>query len=352
MTLYSATTVVGFVENLSFLKANLVFLTNFTFLKNSKVKKYTIRLYTASDFGLWNDFIAQAKNTSFLFHRDFMEYHKDRFEDYSLMVFEKAKLLAVLPANKIADELHSHTGLTYGGIVIGKDLKLQVFLEMFKEICQFLKPNFNKIFFKVIPSIYNTHFSDELLYALFLNHANLIRRDTLSVIDTSLDISISQKRKYEIRKGVKHNLEIRQTDDLSVFWNHILIPTLQEKHCAKPVHSLDEIQRLKQFFPTHIKQYDVYFEGEIVAGTTVFETETVAHIQYIGSNELRGKLGSIDYLFDYLIKAYKPKKKYFDFGISNEQQGRVLNEGLTYWKESFGAKPLVQDFYELNLQSI
>lgn len=313
------------------------------------MKKYIIRIYTAADFGLWNDFIAQAKNASFLFHRNFMEYHKDRFEDYSLMVFEDAKLVAVLPANKVGAELHSHSGLTYGGIVIDKDLKLQVFLEVFKEICEFLKPNFNKVFFKVIPSIYTTHFSDELLYALFLNDAQLTRRDTLSVIDNSLASTISQKRKYEIRKGDKHNLEIRQTNDFSVFWNQILIPTLQEKHQTQPVHSLEEIQKLHHFFPNYIKQYDVYFEDKIVAGTTVFETDTVVHIQYIGSNELRGKLGSVDYLFDYLIQEYTTKKKYFDFGTSNEEQGRVLNEGLSYWKESFGAKPLVQDFYELDL---
>ncbi len=313
------------------------------------MKKYTIRHYTVADFGLWNDFIANAKNASFLFHRNFMEYHKNRFEDYSLMVFEDTQLLAVLPANKIADQLHSHSGLTYGGIVIDENLKLQVFLEIFKEICEFLKPNFNKVFFKVIPSIYNTHFSDELLYALFLNHAKLIRRDTLAVIDNSIAPNISQKRKYEIRKGTKHHLEIRQTDDFSAFWNRILIPTLQEKHQAQPVHSLEEVQKLHQFFPNNIKQYDVYYEGEIVAGTTVFETDNVVHIQYIGSNNLRGKLGSVDYLFDYLIAKYASQKKYFDFGTSNEQQGRVLNEGLSYWKESFGAKPLVQDFYELDL---
>ena len=313
------------------------------------MKKYTLRQYTAADFGLWNDFVAQAKNASFLFHRNFMEYHKNRFEDYSLMVFEGTQLIAVVPANKIADQLHSHSGLTYGGIVIDNDLKLQVFLEVFKEICAFLKPNFDKVFFKVIPPIYNTHFSDELLYALFLNHAKLIRRDTLSVIDNTVAPNISQKRKYEIRKGEKHHLEIRQTDDFSAFWNQILIPTLQEKHQAQPVHSLEEIQKLQQFFPDNIKQYDVYFEGEIVAGTTVFETDNVVHIQYIGSNALRGKLGSVDYLFDYLIAAYKTKKKYFDFGTSNEEQGRLLNQGLTYWKESFGAKPLVQDFYVLDL---
>ena len=44
-----------------------------------------------------------------------MDYHKDRFEDYSLMVFKDEKLVAVLPANRVEDKLFSHQGLTYGG---------------------------------------------------------------------------------------------------------------------------------------------------------------------------------------------------------------------------------------------
>jgi hypothetical protein len=52
------------------------------------VKNYTVRRYTSEDFALWNAFISTAKNATFLFHRDFMEYHSDRFEDYSLLVFE------------------------------------------------------------------------------------------------------------------------------------------------------------------------------------------------------------------------------------------------------------------------
>ena len=40
-------------------------------------------------------------------------------------------------------------------------------------------------------------------------------------------------------------------------------------------------------------------------------------------------------------------KKFFDFGISNEAQGRKLNQGLSYWKESFGASTIVHDFYEV-----
>ena len=313
------------------------------------MKNYSVQTYTSDDFDLWNEFIAKAKNATFLFHRNFMEYHKDRFEDFSLLVFEDKKLVAVLPANKVGEELHSHKGLTYGGIVIDETIKLGEFVEIFESIYNFLKQHFTKVVFKEIPKIYNKNFSDELLYVLFLKNAKLVRRDTLSVIDYQSDFEISQKRKYEIRKGEKHQLEIKESRNFSEFWNELLIPNLHEKYNTKPVHSLEDIILLHNFFPKNIRQFNVYFEGKIVAGTTIFETDNVVHIQYIASNELRNKTGALDYLFDFLIKKYATEKRYFDFGTSNENYGRTLNEGLLYWKESFGAKTVVQDFYELDL---
>lgn len=313
------------------------------------MEKYTVRKYTSADFDLWNAFVAKAKNATFLFNRNFMEYHNDRFDDFSLLVFDEKKLVAVLPANRAGEELHSHQGLSYGGLVIDHIIKIQEFIEIFDAVCTYAKPHFKKVFFKVLPSIYNQHFSDELLYVLFQKNAKLIRRDTLFVIDNQVKSDVSKKRKYEIKKGEKHNLEIRETTDFSAFWNQILIPVLQEKHQSKPVHSLDEIKLLHSRFSDNIKQFDVYFEDKIVAGTTLFITDNVVHSQYIGSNWQRSKLGSVDFLYDFLIKKYALEKRYFDMGASNGNNGKSLNEGLAYWKESFGAKTLVQDFYELEL---
>ena len=56
------------------------------------MKNYTVKKYQENDYEIWNAFIGQAKNATFLFHRDFMEYHKDRFEDFSLVIFEDEKL--------------------------------------------------------------------------------------------------------------------------------------------------------------------------------------------------------------------------------------------------------------------
>ena len=110
---------------------------------------------------------------------------------------------------------------------------------------------------------------------------------------------------------------------------------------------MEEIRSLQQKFPNNIRHFNVYKDDEIVAGTTVFVTDKVAHPQYISGNEQKNELGSLDFLYSHLITEVFKDKSFFDFGISNENQGRKLNLGLQFWKESFGTKTIVQDFYEI-----
>ena len=312
------------------------------------MNKYTVKKYTENDFTIWNDFIAQSKNATFLFHRDFMEYHKDRFQDYSLIVLDGEKWAAVLPSNSVGNEIFSHQGLTYGGLVYNEKVKLAAVLEIFKVVLSFLNENnMQKLQLKLIPSIYHQKPAEELNYVLFLLEARLIRRDTLAVIDLSNSYSLSKLRKRGVKNGVNNRLIIKEVDDFADFWNEILIPNLAEKHQATPVHSLEEITRLKALFPEKIRQFNVYENDIIVAGTTIFESSTVAHSQYISGKEDKNELGGLDLLFYHLISEVFKNKRYFDFGISNENQGRNLNDGLSYWKESFGANTIVHDFYEV-----
>lgn len=310
---------------------------------------YRVEQYTASYFGLWNDFIQRSKNGTFLFHRDFMEYHSDRFKDFSLLVFEGEMLVAVLPANRVGEELHSHQGLTYGGLVYTEKTKLTDVINIFKEVLQFLKErSFTSLFVKEIPLIYHKYPADEFSYALFLANASLIRRDSLCVIDNQNKLPYTKSKKESIRRGIKHNLQIVEEPHFELFWNEILIPNLNAKHNVRPVHTLEEITLLHKRFPKNIRHFNVYHNGKIVAGTTVFVAGAVAHPQYISGNVQKNELGSLDYIYDYLINTVFPKSRYFDFGISNEEQGRKLNQGLIFWKESFGARTVVQDFYEVN----
>lgn len=312
------------------------------------MKNYAVKQYQENDYENWNAFIGQAKNATFLFHRDFMEYHKNRFQDYSLIVLDGEKWVAVLPANVISNEVFSHQGLTYGGLVYDERIKLASVLGIFKSVLSFLNDkNREKLQLKLIPSIYHQKPAEELNYALFLAEAQLTRRDSLAVIDLSKPYSLSKLRKRGVKNGMNNGLTIKEVGGFEEFWDEILIPNLAQKHQTKPVHSLEEITKLHKLFPKNIRQFNVYQKNVIVAGTTIFETENVAHCQYISGIEDKNELGGIDILFDHLIKEVFKNKHFFDFGISNENKGRKLNEGLSYWKESFGANIIVQDFYEV-----
>lgn len=316
------------------------------------MQNYTVRKYSSTDFLPWNDFINQAKNATFLFHRNFMEYHQDRFEDYSLIIEDDKNWIAVFPANRVNQEVFSHQGLTYGGLIFKDDLKLEKVILIFKSLLeQLYKSEISKLVLKEIPSIYCDFFSDEIKYALFLAEAKLIRRDTLAVIDLSKKMHLSKDRKEGVKRGFKNKLEIKEENDFSAFWNTILIPNLLNKHNAKPVHSLEEITILKSKFPNRIRQFNVYKENELVGGTTIFESKNVAHSQYISANLFKNDYGTLDFLHHYLLTEVFIDKKYFDFGISNEEQGKKLNGGLSYWKESFGSKILTQDFYEVQTKN-
>jgi hypothetical protein len=316
------------------------------------VKKYLVRQYQTTDFEVWNAFISVAKNATFLFHRNFMEYHKDQFEDYSLMVFDENKLVAVLPANRVEDTVFSHQGLTYGGLVLSQKAKLSTTISIFKSILKFLEDNgISKLNIKEIPSFYCDFFSDEIDYCLFLLQANLIRRDALSVIDLSKPFAFSKDRKQCVKRGERNNLVVKEELNFELFWNEILIPNMNNKHQANPVHTLAEIVLLQSYFPNNIRHFNVYQENKIVAGTTVFVTDKVAHPQYISGNMDKNELGSLDFLYHYLINDVFKDKSFFDLGPSNKESGRKINEGLLFWKETFGTKTAVQSFYEIETRN-
>jgi len=278
-----------------------------------------------------------------------MEYHSDRFEDFSLLVFKDKKLVGVFPANKDGDEVHSHQGLSYGGLVMGKKEKMSAAAEMYKQLLQFLEAQgIKRLHIKLTPAHYHAVPSDEMEYLLFISEATVTRVDVSSVIVRDGGLKIQSNRLEGVKKAEKHGLTIEEGHGFENFWKEILEPNLAQRHDAKPVHSLEEIKRLAAHFPKNIRQFNVVKEGEIVAGATLFDTGVAVHVQYISGNADKQQLGSLDFLFDYLINERYKDKKHFDFGISNINNGRNINEGLLYWKETFGARSIACKFYSVD----
>ena len=307
-----------------------------------------VKQYHKTSQNEWNQFVKNSKNGTFLFYRDFMEYHSDRFEDFSLLVYKKNKLIALLPANRVGNKVFSHQGLTYGGFILSKKVKFETVLEIVSQTLKYLeKQKILKLHLKLVPKIYNTYPSDEIDYLLFLLQAKLTRRDLSATIENKEALKIQSNRLEGVKKARSKGLTIEKTSEFDEFWKEILIPNLENTHQVKPVHSSEEIKLLAQKFPNHIQQYNVYDNLKIVGGATVFVTERVVHIQYISAESNKQQLGTLDFLFQHLIEEEFKDKVYFDFGTSNENQGLQINKGLLYWKECFGARSVIHDFYEV-----
>lgn len=129
----------------------------------------------------------------------------------------------------------------------------------------------------------------------------------------------------------------------------IIEAVLAERHEAKPVHTAEEMELLATRFPQNIKLFASYKDGVMLAGCLIYESTNVAHAQYMANSNEGCDMGALDLIIDFLVNDYHKDKEYFDFGISNENMGRVLNAGLIAQKEGFGARAVVHDFYQLTL---
>lgn len=308
-----------------------------------------IEKYNTEYKSVWDDFVSSSRNGTFLFYRDYMEYHSDRFTDYSLMFFEKDKLVALLPANIQENVFYSHQGLTYGGLVLSCNAKTSQTIEILGRGIEYLQQcGVNKIIYKSIPYIYHRHPSQDDLYALFRSNAILLSRTISSTIDLSDRLDYAELRRRQIKKADKLNLTVCESESFAEFWT-VLEQNLKENHQAVATHSLSEIEYLRDKFRENIRLFCTLKDDKIVAGCVIFETDTVAHTQYISASEEGKENGALDFLFDHLINNVFDKKRYFDFGTSTEDNGHFLNEGLISQKEGFGARGVVYDTYQIEL---
>lgn len=316
-------------------------------------KMVTVVRYSASLRGEWDAFVKNAKNSTFLFRRAYMDYNP-RITDHSLMFYSGAELVALLPANIDGDVLESHGGLTYGGMVLGYGAGVEDVMLLFAAMRDYLRGNtaVNKVVYRPLPHIYEKYPAEEALYALFRYDARLLQRKVSSAVWLRGALPLSTLRRRKAKQAAKAGFAICEDSAFAPFWD-VLQSNLQERHGLRPVHSLGEIMLLASLFPQNIRLFRVVNStGDTVAGALLYVTARVAHVQYIASSPEGRASGALDYLFAHLIGREFADKEYFDFGNSVEQGGRYLNKGLIFQKEGFGARAVVYDTYEIDINSI
>ncbi|GAA4108072.1 hypothetical protein GCM10022393_03810 [Aquimarina addita] len=309
-------------------------------------KAYIVKKYQHSDSELWNSFVKDSINGTFLFDRDFMEYHHDRFLDYSLMVFDKQKLIGLFPANSVGAEVHSHQGLTYGGLIISASTGGEKVRDILSSLIDFFKShNITTVFVKSIPAFYHTQPAQAFTFFLSEYKTTMYQRDLNLAIDYRKPLTIHKSKLKHFEKRKEVGFLVKEEENCADFWNQVLIPRLKEKHNVSPVHTVDEMMSLKNKFPEEIRQFTIRLNGQILAGITVFKTNSVIKSQYGAVTKEGEKLRALDFLFITLIQKYKKEGyTFFDMGTVTEN-----NFGLLKQKEELGCRIYTQDFYRLDI---
>lgn len=316
------------------------------------ISDWTLSRYDgASDSRMWNEFVARSRNATFLLDRGYMDYHSDRFRDYSIVARLRGNVAALLPAHVTDDGvLHSHSGLTYGGWMLpqrgvgGYDV-----VDLFDAWLPWLRARGVKaVDYKPLPHIYHKLPSNDDLYALFLHDARLTERCVSSTIDLVDGPGPDRMQRRHLRAALEVGPVIGESEDYDAF-HALLSDCLAERHDTTPVHTAGELRLLHDRFPDKIRLFTARVDGRLEAGIIMYMTDTVAHAQYSATTPF-ARLHHLQtplyrHIMDDICRGYR----WFDFGICTEEGGRVLNRELLRYKTSFGATDTIYERYLLNV---
>jgi hypothetical protein len=329
------------------LRNQMFLLKNYLNIKMIKIIKYSAKYKIH-----WNNFLYNSNIDHFFFNRDFIEYHKKKFIDNSLIFIKNKKIIALFPASINGNILYSHSGLTYGGIITNIKFGLFDFQDLLKALNEYSKKiKLKKIIIKQIPFIHKHNQNNLDEYTLFLNNGKIIYREPNSVIFLNELNFPWSTLKSKFQKSKQNNVIFSNNihNDLLIDYYDLLSYNLLDRYKTKPTHSLSDLRYLSSKFPENIKLFTAKQKNQILGGILLFINSTSIHTQYFASNEVGRKLNVLDCLIYKIIKKYKNNKKYISLGISSEKNGKQINNGLLTYKSKLRSRLILNDTYEIKL---
>ena len=161
-----------------------------------------IEKYKEENYSKWESFLSNSVNGNFMHSKKFLNYHGNKFTDFSILIYEDTNLLGILPAAihpLMENTVVSHPGATYGGLIHKINLRGEKTYRLFKEIFHFYKSEgFEYFIYKAIPSFYNQIPIKDDIHALFRLSSQIIRSDISSTINLKEKINPSKRRTPEM----------------------------------------------------------------------------------------------------------------------------------------------------------
>jgi len=213
------------------------------------------------------------------------------------------------------------------------------------------KQGFTKLIIKPIPLLYYPRLYQATEFALTFSGYSCYRRDVATLIELDSRGKIPKGRKSSIKKALREGVSVSESTDFETFFK-LENENLQKKYNTTAVHTAEEMENLHLKHPDNIRLFLAHHQDSLLAGAIIFINRKVCHLQYLAMNEKGESLSATDLLLNNLIQTSQENNlERFDFGISTENDGKYLNEGLNKYKESFGGASTLYEFYEKQLHA-
>ena len=317
-----------------------------------------IEKFSKEHNSFWDNYVWEADNGTLFHTRKFLSYHPEgRFKDHSLLIKSSKKVKALFPAIELDLDkdktLISHRGSSFGGFVY-RDLGIKDAFNMSESLKDYARENkFSRIIITTPPLVYMSRYSNYFDFAFLQTGFRYMKREISSIVqlsgneDTVFNL-LKPEARTAVRKSIKSGIQVRISDDYEEYFE-ILKQNLRMRHNVAPTHSLEELVKLKEMFPKHIHLWGAYLEGKLIAGVVNFIcNNNVVLAFYISDDKTYQTYRPVNLLFYNIFQwSLRNNFRFYDFGIFTVNM--EPNWGLGKFKESFGARGLFRDTFEILL---
>lgn len=292
----------------------------------------------------WDAFVRGARNGHFIFERDFIEYHGDRFDDCSLVFMRGDRIVLLLPAHRREDALISHDGLPFAGMIAAMRTRYVDVREGFDRLGEWMvAEGLTRLVYKPVPWPYHSMAFEDDLFELHRRGARLVSmKHSTGHPGPVSPCERTSSRKRFARYGKEAALEFRETEDLDVFWPELEAFLVRRGYRA-PVHTREEFDRLRRSFPRAIRMVFAICNGKLMGGQVVFLSPRVMRYQY-SFRTIAGEASGLRVhalMSRWIARSEKFGRPWIDLGTSMDPNTGDVQESLILHKEGLGARGVV-----------
>ncbi len=304
----------------------------------------------------WEAFV-QNSNNGTMFHRlCFLDYHPPgKFHFHHLLFRKNGALVGVMPGGLMDNGriLWSPVGASYGGIVTG-DIPFALALEIVDALLAYgRRIGLRELYLIPPPFIYSRNYSQNLEYALlyrrfgfeyhYISHAIHLKHGA------SFLRFFDKTARKTIRKLLRQaSLRVEESQDYETFYR-ILVQN-KARHGAKPTHSLEDLYRLQQLVPEHLRLLMVYYNQTPIAGSLLFLCNPKVVLCFYNMMLYEYQHLRPIYLLMYEIVRWATEQGYewVDIGVSQDTKSpnpMTPALSLIHFKERFDSRGILRSTF-------